>query len=211
MAIITTGKCFECGEKTKSEEHYFCRECFRELKASEKIEECKDCGTWHYANGDCLCHTNFVQCNKCGRWINSDDKCICEIEPANVKKNYIKKTQDEGEVIFRKKLEQVIDNEKYGVETQKHLRQLVDKPEKWKWAPELNKAIDFIITDKAKNYEPVLLIELNGTSHDNPERKESDRKKKYICDEAGVKIKFITRDDNMTLDYLRAKLEDWLE
>jgi len=210
MALIRTGICVECNEKIDNDGHYFCKDCFRLLKDNKRINLCPDCKTWTYTAGHCLCDTAFYQCNKCSRWCTEDDKCICNFD--DKERVYKQKaTYSPPEKIFRKKLEDVVDHNKYIIEGQASLRQMVEKALKKKcWSQELNRDIDFRILSK-ENYELVLLIEYNDTTHDNPERKERDRKVNYICKEAGLTLLTIKRDDNMTLDYLRGKLEDYLK
>lgn len=209
MALICTGKCYECGKEIGNDEHYFCKDCFKKLREDKKIEHCPECYTWHYTQGDCLCNTAFYQCKKCGRWCIDGDTCICQLETTS--KEYEKKSSNsQAEIVFRKKLDHVLANSNYFAESQKSLRQLVEKKERWKWANELNRDIDFAISKK-DDYEVVLLIEYNDSTHDNPERKKRDEKVDYICKQAGYKLLFIKRDDNMPENVLRAKLECFLD
>lgn len=212
MALICTGKCYECGKEIQSrnsDEHYFCRECFKRLADDKKIERCPDCGTWHYSRGDCLCGSAFYQCGECGRWVINGDECICQLK--ETPKEYEKKsTNTDAEKIFKKKLKSVLKGTGYSLETQQPLIQLVKTTKYRKWVNELHRYIDFVIFDDDTE-DPVLLIEYNDSTHDNPDRKKRDEKVKGICEQAGYKLIFIKRDDNMSESVLRAKLECFLD
>lgn len=114
----------------------------------------------------------------------------------------------EPEIKFLRKLERVIDKNKYYIDSQKSLRQMIDKMIDGN-AYELNRDIDFVIVDRF-NRKNVLLIEYNDSTHNFKDRKKRDSEIKRICDEAGLKLIFIKRDDDMSLDYLRGRLEDLL-
>lgn len=58
-----------------------------------------------------------------------------------------------------------------------------DNPE---YQGELYRVIDFLITDT--KFKPLVFIEINDETHNEPNRKERDRKVKRICEEAGIPI-----------------------
>ena len=61
---------------------------------------------------------------------------------------------------------------------------------------ELYRNIDFGIFDKV-NMQPLLLIEINDKTHEQPDRIKRDLKVKEICNEANIKlITFYTKYDN---------------
>lgn len=77
--------------------------------------------------------------------------------------------------------------EKYAVIVpQVNLASVIQKTGEYKWQNELYRNIDFGIFDK--NYNLLLLIELNDSTHAQPNRKRRDARVKDICDKAGVKL-----------------------
>jgi hypothetical protein len=207
------GECIICGKQTKNDTYRFCQACFKQLRDQGVLVECKDCGEWYYVNTHCLCKVFFVQCKDCGRWHYKKDKCICELSVDKTDgKIYQKKTNllSPAEQKFKAKLEQAIDLHKYDINCQTSLRQLVEKKEKWRWANELNRDIDFCIVRKS-DYEIVLCIEYDDSTHEQPERIERDIKVEKIFREVGLILVRIKRDDKISIDYLRGKLENYLK
>jgi len=224
-------KCFECNEDSGS--YHFCKDCYYKLK-SDKLtycrnvceEDCDDCEkeeclpcqyfcdyNYHYNNHNKFCNTTFCQCKLCGRWHDNNDPCICTLNQAKEKpKTYQKKTTtlSKAEKIFADKLEQAIDTTKYRLNYQTSFRQLVEKVEKWRWAHELNKDIDFAIMCR-ETAEVVLLIEYDDSTHDRPDRKARDEQVDSIAKEAGLELIHIKRNDDMSVDYLKGKLENYLD
>lgn len=205
-------KCFECGNATRNN-YSFCKTCFNKLKDDESIVECDICGDWHYADKLCLCEVPFTQCKKCGRWHDENDDCICSLTTIKDKNIiYQKKTKalSEAELLFLNKLEKAIDLKKYMINLQTSLRQLVEKTKKWCWANELNRDIDFCVLRK-DTCEVILCIEYDDSTHELPKRIERDNKVNSIADDAGLKLIHINkRDDNISVDYLKGKLENYL-
>jgi hypothetical protein len=155
---------------------------------------------------------SFIQCPTCGRWHDKNDKCICEL-PSEKKENktYQKKLNllTVAEQQFKEKLEKVIDLNKYDINCQTSLRQLVEKRESWRWANELNRDIDFCVIRKS-DYEIIFCIEYDDSTHERPERLERDAKVENIFREVGLTLIRVQRDDNMSADYLRGRLESYL-
>ena len=203
-------KCIVCGIVTEKD-YMFCKPCFRKLRDNGDIEQCDNCGTWHYSGSVCLCDGHFVQCPDCWRWRLFGDKCICKTISEKANKTYQKKESllSDAELLFFNKLEKVIDSRKYRIVPQMTLISIIDKKEKWKWKNELHSRVDFCIMRK-NDFKPFLCIEYDDSTHDKPERKEHDMKVKNILDEADIELVRIKRNDNMSIDYLRAKLEDYL-
>lgn len=77
----------------------------------------------------------------------------------------------------------------YNVFPQVALSSFICKDDSTKWRSELFRSVDFLITDQ--NYEPLLVIEINDRSHDNPERIQRDTNLKSICKEARVPVVFL--------------------
>lgn len=200
----------------------FCKACYLKLKNLDRLGLIK---FNNHETDDCNC----AKCIVCDSPIDNGER-FCEecenrfcdktilIEFVDCEKSRVierntdyvaKNSLTQAEIIFLKKLEQVIDTNKYKVETQKSLRQMVDKKMHNDVAYELNKDIDFVIVDRT-NYSNVLLIEYNDSTHDRPERIKRDNMVKEICAVAKLNLIFIKRDDNMSVDYLRGKLEEYL-
>jgi hypothetical protein len=206
-------KCIECGTATTNG-YMFCKSCFRKLRNNNVIVECEDCGTWHFMGKPCLCEMLLVQCPNCGCWYYYEDTCFCtRFNKAEADKpKYQKKSGgllSPAELLFKRKLEQVVDLQKYEINKQTPLRQLVRKEKEWQWANELHKYIDFCICKKEDSVV-VLCIEYDDSTHEQPARRERDKKVDEIVTEAGFKIIHIKRDDEMSLDYLRGRIEEYL-
>jgi hypothetical protein len=205
-------KCLVCDGSTGNTKYNWCPSCFRKLRSAGTIAECEDCGEWYYSVGSCRCEIMFIQCPDCGRWHDEDDSCICKVQTGEKKESggYKKrKWLSEAEIAFKKKLEQAIDLKKYEINCQAPLRQLVEKEKSWQYANELHRYIDFCIVLKA-TAEPVLCIEYDDSSHERDERKERDEKVDGIMKAAGIKLIHILRDDNLSVDYLKGRLSDYL-
>ena len=88
--------------------------------------------------------------------------------------------------------------EKYGnyiVHPQINLATIVQKKSNQKYNSELFRNVDFAIFNN--NYELLLLIELNDSTHNETKRKIRDVKVKKICEEANIKlITFYTKYPN---------------
>ena len=204
-------KCFECGTAIR-EDHNFCRDCFSILKKSGAIGQC-ECNDWSYMDLPCFCDIWFMQCRACGRWHDENDQCICELETEkNKQKTYQKKSlSSDPEKVFFKKLEQAVDTENYRVERQVPLRQLVERTrDKWKYSNELHRYIDFCIS-RNNNLEPLLFIEYDDPSHERPNRQKRDIQVDEIVKEAGYEIIHIEYNNDITVDYLKGKLENYLQ
>ncbi|MDR1093520.1 MAG: DUF2726 domain-containing protein [Clostridiales bacterium] len=183
----------------------------KRLRDSGKIIECEDCGEWHISGTHCVCEIHFAQCLVCGRWHDHNDPCICKIKPEEKAERVYKKKENiltEAEVLFKEKLEKAVDPRKYHITYQTPLNQLVNKTT-WGWNSELHRYIDFCVSDK-KTTRIILCIEYDDSTHDRPDRKERDKKVDDILSEAGIKLLHIKRNDNMSVDYLKGKLEEYL-
>lgn len=204
-------KCVNCKQATGNDNYLFCKSCFKKLRDNGTIVECDDCGEWHFCNTNCLCETPFIQCFDCGRWHDENDNCICKFK-VEKKTNSVYKdkgnTLSDAEILFKDKLQKVVDSNKYHINYQMPLNSLVNKTT-WGWNSELHRYIDFCIMDN-KTTRPILCIEYDDSTHEQPKRQERDRKVDDILQAAGHKILHIKRDDKMSVDYLRGKLEEYL-
>lgn len=86
----------------------------------------------------------------------------------------------------------------YDVRPQIPLSSIIEKEKNFsrEYQNELYRVIDFGIFDK-NTLRPLLLIEINDSTHSQKNRRERDTKVKSICDNAGIKlITFWTKFDN---------------
>lgn len=77
----------------------------------------------------------------------------------------------------------------YNVFPQVALSSLVQKETSIPWRNELFRSVDFLITNL--NYEPLYVIEINDSTHNDPERIQRDTDLKAICEEAGIPVVFL--------------------
>lgn len=203
------GKCFECG--VNSGNYDFCKNCYKKLSSEDLIEECEECGQWHYVGKPCLCEMPFMQCKLCGRWHYSEDDCICKTSKTNIQsQNYKKKDLlSNPEMIFFNILEKAIDPKEYRINQQVPLRMIVEE-KKHSWGQHLHKYIDFGIISR-KNNSIVLLIEYDDSTHDMENRQTRDEKVDKICNDAGIRLVHIPRDDNMNVNFLQRFLKQYLK
>lgn len=78
-------------------------------------------------------------------------------------------------------------SEKYEILPQVALVSVVDKLTQTSYRSELFRIADFCIADK-ETYAPLLLIELNDSSHFRADRSERDKKVKEICERAKLPL-----------------------
>ena len=91
----------------------------------------------------------------------------------------------------------------YDIRPQIPLSSIIVKEKRFskEYQNELNRVIDFGIFNR-ETQEPLLLIEINDTTHNQSSRKERDKKVQSICNSAGIKlITFWTKFDNKE-DYI---------
>lgn len=85
---------------------------------------------------------------------------------------------------------------KYKIQTQVNLASIINKEIDNKFINELFRNIDFGIFDK-ETLKPLLLIEINDSTHKNPDRYERDLKVRKILEESKIKlITFYTSYEN---------------
>lgn len=77
--------------------------------------------------------------------------------------------------------------DKYEVIPQAALNSVIDKLTQNAYRNELFRVVDFLFVDKT-TFAPLLLVELNDSSHLKADRQERDRKVKEICDRAGMPL-----------------------
>ena len=89
-------------------------------------------------------------------------------------------------------------NQKYIIQAQVNLASIINKNKDYptQYQNELFRNIDFGIFDKISTY-PLLLIEINDSTHNQSKRQYRDIKVKRICEETGIKlITFYTEYSN---------------
>ena len=75
----------------------------------------------------------------------------------------------------------------YKVQTQVNLASIITKIDNYKYQNELYRNIDFGIFDK-NTLKPLLLIEINDSTHKNSKRYKRDMKVREIISEAKIKL-----------------------
>lgn len=81
----------------------------------------------------------------------------------------------------------LIDLKRYIVLPQISLVSVIDKVKGGAFRNELFRIADYCIVDR-RNYEPLVLVELNDASHKRDDRKLRDAKVNAICKDAGISI-----------------------
>ena len=87
---------------------------------------------------------------------------------------------------------------------QVNLATFIEKTDDSPYRNELFRNVDFLITDTM--YIPLVVIEINDQSHSNANRKERDKRVRYICEEAGIPIVTFWTSYGINLDYIDKRL-----
>lgn len=90
-----------------------------------------------------------------------------------------------------------INPDKYEVVPQMALVNVIDKKTNTSYRNELFRVCDFCFVDK-KTFEPLLLVELNDSSHNRADRAERDEKVAAICEDAGLPLVTFWMDDDIS-------------
>lgn len=119
----------------------------------------------------------------------------------NYYKEYVKKNyMTNNEIVFYRKLIELEKLYNYKIIPQVNLASIIIKNSNSRYRSELFRNIDFGIFDN--NFNLLLLIELNDSTHNIRRRIYRDNKVKDICQQASIKIiTFYTKYDN-NLDYV---------
>ncbi len=100
-----------------------------------------------------------------------------------------------SEISFYHKLMEIEKLGNYKVVPQVNLASIIHKDSEYKFRSELFRNIDFGIFNE--QFEILLLIELNDSSHNTKERKKRDKKVQKICKDSNIKlIRFYTSYPN---------------
>lgn len=90
-----------------------------------------------------------------------------------------------------------INPDRYEVIPQMALVNVIDKKTNASYRNELFRVCDFCFVDK-RTFEPLLLVELNDSSHNRADRAERDEKVAAICEDAGLPLVTFWMDDDIS-------------
>lgn len=91
---------------------------------------------------------------------------------------------------------------KYEIVPQMALVTVIDKVTNTSYRNELFRIADFCVVDR-ESFAPLLLIELNDSSHERADRKERDAKVNAICKAAGLPLVTFTLKDDYDFEKVR--------
>lgn len=97
----------------------------------------------------------------------------------------------------------------YVVLPQVNLATVIEKQGDFKYQNELYRNIDFCIFDLSFN--PLLLIEINDDTHNDPKRRKRDIKVKDISNKAGIPIVTFYTKYGINQEYIATKLQEYLK
>lgn len=153
--------------------------------------------------------------------LNNDDYNIDEIRKANndymiQMQNQTKSEEINNEQKYHIKSKTITDNEKYFLDIiKKHfgkdyeirpqvpLSSIIEKEKDFEkqYQNELYRIIDIGIFNKETSY-PLLLIEINDSTHKRKDRQNRDAKVKNICEQAGIKLIAFWTEYSNTEEYI---------
>lgn len=110
-----------------------------------------------------------------------------------------------------KEYEQIIQRsipEGYKLIPQVCLASIIEKTDKFAYANELFRIVDFGVFDENNNVK--LLIEINDSSHNRSDRIARDYKVKAICEEANIPLVTFWVTANISEQYIKATIEEYL-
>lgn len=93
----------------------------------------------------------------------------------------------------------------YLIQPQVNLASIIERTDNTRYHNELFRNIDFCITDT--DYKPIVLVEINDETHNQPDRKRRDAKVKQICTEAGIAIVTFWTRFGVKPNYIRSRIE----
>lgn len=97
---------------------------------------------------------------------------------------------------------------KYEILPQVALVSLVEKLNYTSYRNELFRVVDFVIADE--RFTPLVVVELNDSSHLRADRRERDRKVAEILEKAGIPLVVLTPEEASSLHAVRRALSRWL-
>lgn len=89
----------------------------------------------------------------------------------------------------------------YFIQPQVNLSSIIDKTDNTRFRNELFRNIDGCIFDQ--NYKPIVLVEINDSTHNEKKRIERDKKVKDICEEAGIPLVRFWTCYGINTDYMQ--------
>lgn len=95
------------------------------------------------------------------------------------------------------------------LQAQVNLASIIVRTDHSKYQNELYRNIDACIFDTS--YKPLVLIEINDSSHNDNKRKERDQKIRNICEEAGIPLITFWTSYGINPDYMRERVYKSLE
>ncbi len=90
------------------------------------------------------------------------------------------------------------------------LRSIIDRTDNACYQNELYRIIDVCIFDK-ETFRPLVLVEINDESHNQPKRIERDKKVKMICEEAGLPLVTLWTKYGINEDYIEKRILESIE
>ena len=97
----------------------------------------------------------------------------------------------------------------YFLQPQVNLASIIYRTDHSKFQNELYRNIDACIFDNA--YKPILLIEINDSTHNTPARKKRDQKVKAICEEAGIPLLTFWTSYGINPEYINKQITAGIE
>lgn len=187
-------QCQVCG--AASGKYPLCRECNKK-KEEGKIFKCPKCGKWHYIEAPCPENEEQKETIE-----NSEGK-------APEKYRYDPKVSllTPTEKNYMKCIRSVLP-ENYLLQMQANLASFVERTDGSRFQTELFRNVDFLIMDL--EYRPLIVIEVNDSSHLSKDRQERDKKVADICEEAGIPIIKLWTSYGINPEYIKNKIAQTL-
>lgn len=122
-----------------------------------------------------------------------------------VRESFITPTEREYLTAIKK----ILPKECY-LQPQVSLRSIIDRTDDACYQNELYRIIDACIFDKS-SFKPLVLIEINDSSHNQPKRIERDKKVKMICEEAGIPLVTFWVKYGVNEEYIEKRILEGIE
>lgn len=97
----------------------------------------------------------------------------------------------------------------YFVQPQVNLASIITKNGNHRYQSELYRNIDFCVFDVS--YKPIVLIEINDSTHTERNRRERDEKVKNICEDAGIQLITFWTNYGVNQDYIYKRVNDAIQ
>ena len=101
----------------------------------------------------------------------------------------------------------ILNGTPYILQPQVCLSSIIERKEQHTFQSELNRVVDFAIF--SPEYSPVLLIEINDKSHLKKDRKERDKKVKFILKSAKIPLMTIWTKDQFDIKLIAKELKSY--